>query len=417
MQKGVVKKIASMCLVVGVSISSSLAMERPPCEGPMNAQVSNGRQYRCETEFEDIGLQRAWDAGLSGNGVTIAVIDSGLNYDTFFANTKITKGRAFYYREEESGPYSVPGSEAPGNYYGNSNPDALADDTGHGTMVTQVIASIAPNATIMPIKASFSDEDDRIGDSTSCIVSGIEFAIANEADIINISMGFTENSTDELKEAIDKAVNAGCIIVASAGNDGTAETQYPAGFDNVISVGATNSDGELTDYSQKNATVNICAPGNATFRLKKVEQDNGVGWEYTNQGTSFSAPIITGVIALLKENNPGLTQEAFLSFAQGSCDPIEFTENSDVSPLPYCGAGKINVANLMEVMDIPIEAEKNDSSRDIAYTLYFLCGMAFLTMGWATLVEGDTVITTKLNKKEANKLRRKRGRNFFENSI
>lgn len=312
---------------------------------PKDTYFTEGAQYNLRGAA-GIQVQSAWAAGLSGEGVTVAVIDSGLNYSHLDVPANIARGRAFYYKEETNGRYTftVDGVTKRYNYYGNSNTSALADDMGHGTMVAGIIAAktgnsraiagIAPNATIIPIKC-FTTEEGKLGGYVSNLISGINFAVENGADIINMSWGLRKRSST-LEQAITNAANAGCILVAAAGNDGSSTLQYPAAFSNVISVGATNSSGNVTDYSQRVA-VDLCAPGSNIYSLSATDSKNAA----IASGTSFSAPTVAAAIALLKESDPTLTQGDFLTLLNGACD------TAGGSYTAYSGAGRLNLKKLL----------------------------------------------------------------------
>lgn len=297
-----------------------------------------------------ISVWSGWEAGLTGAGVTVAVIDSGLNYSHVDVPVKIARGRAFYYKEAVNGLYSltVNGVKKKYNYYGNSNVSALGDEMGHGTMVSGIIASpanngknvagIAPGVTIIPIKC-FTKEEGKLGGYVSNLISGINFAVENGADIINMSWGIKSRST-ALEQAITAASNAGCILVAAAGNDGTSGVvQYPAGYSSVISVGATDQSGNLADYSQRNSTIDLCAPGTNIYSISATNSTLSA----RGSGTSFASPAVVAAIALLKESSPTLTQEDFLNLIQDSCDPVG-EDNT------YAGEGRLNLKKLLDKM-------------------------------------------------------------------
>lgn len=322
-----------------------------------NDKSFSTKQYGLQNTDAGIRVQSAWEAGLSGDGVTVAIIDSGLNFNHVDVPAKIGRGIAYYYREKADGKYelTVNGEKKKYGYFSNSLQSALVDDIGHGTSIAGIIASpanngkniagIAPNVTILPIKC-FTKEEGKVGGLISNLVSGIEFATKNGADIINMSWGVRSRS-DALEKAINAAREAGCILVAAAGNDGStynqSSNQYPASLDNVISVGATNQAGALAYYSQRNSSVDLCAPGSLIY---SISSQSNTGLSY-GDGTSFAAPIVAAAIALLKESNPALTQEDFLEQIQGNCDPITKDEYGKTDFLGV-GAGKLNLAKLLD---------------------------------------------------------------------
>lgn len=301
-------------------------------------------------------IQAAWDAGLTGEGVTVAVLDSGLNLNHADAPVKIGQGRYYYYREEEDGPYSITENGVTKRYGYYSNPD-VTDGLGHGSMVAGIIAAntnnrvaggytggvagAAPNATLLPVKCSTTIEG-HLGGLVSNYISGIRYAVSSGADIINMSWGLTANS-EPLHKAITEAANAGCILIAANGNDAVSTPYYPAAWSEVIGVGSTNKQGGLSSFSQRNQYTDVCAPGG------DVGQDVHSLW-YTDStsmghahGCSFAAPVVVGAAALLKERDPAMTQADFLTLLKTTSD-ISTIAAADQ---PYAGAGQLNMARLL----------------------------------------------------------------------
>lgn len=309
-------------------------------------------QSHYQFNLTDINAQSAWDAGLTGEGVTVAVIDSGLNVDHLDVPTKVGRGRYYFYREEEDGRYTFNGKKY--NYYSNDN---ITDNVGHGTMVSGIIAAntnnrsssytggiagIAPNVTIMPVRC-FTSTKGHLGGYTSNLISGINYAVTNGADIINMSWGIASES-NALKKTINNAATAGCILIAAAGNDGSSTPQYPAAYPNVISVGSTNKLGGLSNFSQRTETVNICAPGGTLggqqiYSLWYTSKD-GIG---KGDGTSFSAPLVAGAAALLKEHDPSMTQADFMALLRDNSD----LDRIAAADRPYAGYGMIDLKKLL----------------------------------------------------------------------
>lgn len=322
----------------------------------------------------------AWEAGLTGEGVTVAVIDSGLNNSHEDIPAKVGRGRYFYYRPDPDGQYKLDGKPGLYSYWSSG---IWNDSLGHGSMVSGIIAapadnstgiaSIAPGATILPIRC-FTAEEGHVGGYTSNLISGINYAVANGADIINMSWGIKQDSAT-LKTAIDAAYQAGCILIAAAGNDGKAAVpQYPAAWDNVISVGATNQDGQLTYYSQRVTSVDVCAPGGSTSHpIVSLGFESPTSY-LTKVGTSFSAPAVSATAALLLEADPTMTQGDFLALLKKTSHPVTEDENGNPSPERYAGAGRMDIQALLDEAGYAgCSAQRTGTSLEV-YTAYHPVG-------------------------------------------
>ncbi|MCR4903105.1 MAG: S8 family serine peptidase, partial [Butyrivibrio sp.] len=183
-------------------------------------------------------------------------------------------------------------------------PTDTTDYVGHGTHVAGIIgaklnnsaggAGVAPGVTIRSY---------RIGDETngilySYVIAALEqVATGNdgsrEADMVNMSIGLKRYSS-ELEEAINDAYEAGVTLLASMGNDSTNYYQYPAGFDHVIAVAASDIEGLRSSYSDWGTWADIAAPGDSIY---STCYDSSTSYTYMS-GTSMSTPVVTGACAL-----------------------------------------------------------------------------------------------------------------------
>ncbi len=166
---------------------------------------------------------------------------------------------------------------------------------GHWTMVAGVIHAVAPEARLIPIKAF-----DVYGSTTTfTVIQAVNQAVALGADVINMSFSTTQSS-DALKHAIDAAKNRGISVVASAGNDARdAVGYYPAAYGNIWGVAATDQNDRLASFSNYGGHIAMTAPG--TFIISTAPGGRyAAAW-----GTSFSAPMVTGAIAVVKSVRPG----------------------------------------------------------------------------------------------------------------
>jgi subtilisin family serine protease len=158
----------------------------------------------------------------------------------------------------------------------------------HGTLVAGILAAVAPDAMIMPLRAF----DNNGSSDTFAIAKAIRWAVNNGAKVINMSFGTLTNA-QVLQTAIAYALAHNVTLVASAGNNNTSAPQYPAAYSGVISTAATNLLDIKAPFSNYGPSINMGAPG---VNIISAVPGNLYG---IVSGTSFSAPIIAGTAALV----------------------------------------------------------------------------------------------------------------------
>jgi serine protease len=235
-------------------------------------------------------VSQAWDLSKSTGNQVVAVLDTGV----------------------DAGHPDLVGHLVTG-YNAISPNSGPIDDNGHGTMTLGIIAAGANNGIgvagvgwstkAMPVKVLDANGSGYDAD----IAEGIDWAVAHGAKVINMSLG-GPGDNPVLHDAIVRANNAGVAMVAAAGNDGTGATQYPAAYQQVIAVGATDAAGALTDFSSYGPWVDLAAPGRDILSTGP-RQLTPAGFEpyWYCTGTSCSAPIVSGIAALVKNKWPLLT--------------------------------------------------------------------------------------------------------------
>lgn len=299
------------------------------------AQIPDPGQWHLDT----IDAYEAWDISMGSADVTVAVLDTGVDLDH-----PDLAGQIYMHTD------TVDNDE-------NAN-----DDDGHGTHVSGIIAAATDNglgvAGIAPdVKLIVADVfgwytvetnpgvyEDVFGALTSEIIEGVEYATENGADVINMSLGGYYYDL-AYETAIDDAVDAGTVVVASAGNDGKDEYDetegvstkcYPADFDSCISVIWTNEDDTRNPNSNYGPSKDIAAPGNAI--LSTYWKNDDPDWEYALlSGTSMAAPVVTGVVALMLSVNPDLTVDEVKNILYGTA-----TELGDPGRDDEYGHGRVN---------------------------------------------------------------------------
>ena len=273
--------------------------------------------------LNSINAPEVWAQGYTGEGVVVAVIDTGVDAS----------------HSELSSSMWVNVGEIPGNGI-DDDANGFVDDTGgwdfadgdntptdlhgHGTHVAGIIAAandgvgstgVAYGATIMPVRVLDADGTGSLYD----VALGIRYAVDNGADVINLSLGGSYSSS--LNSALAYAEQQGVFVVAAAGNDAGATPVYPAAFSadlvNVLSVGAHNGAGALASFSNDvggSGAVQVDAPGVSIYSTLP-----GNLYGYLS-GTSMATPHVAGVAALALSANPGLTPESLRSLIVEGAD-------------------------------------------------------------------------------------------------
>lgn len=293
--------------------------------------------YSEQYYISDIKAPAAWERGIFGEGVKVAVIDSGVSSSA----SDFSLGGIVYAKD-----YTDTAS---------SKLDFARDKNGHGTAVAGIIAAehnfrgiagVAPKCTLYIFKCFNADKKALNKDIISAIYSACD---EYGCDIINMSFGGTESEV--FREACDYAASKGVLMVSAAGNDGASSQKlyYPASYDNVISVGSASKTGHRATHSQRNDKVNMMAPGDGIFSLSLAMYS-------ASSGTSFAAPQVTAAAALLMSLYPSLTASDITELLYRSAN--EMTDR-------FSGFGSLNIASLFRLADLCIMARENEG------TLYY----------------------------------------------
>lgn len=296
----------------------------PDCTVTLS-ELPNDTYAAKQWSIDSLGITSAWDAGYDGEGIKIAVIDSGVNslHEDFF------------------------GTDFGVGYNATDGSNNVTDENGHGTFVTGVIAAARDNeagiagfcsqAMIIPIKCFGKSTET----SASYIISAIYEAVdVYDCDVINMSLGMEENMVS-MATAVDYATGKGTIIVSAVGNEGNSTLNYPAAYDCVIGVGAVDLNGAVPNFSEKNESVFVVAPGSDIISLSSASSH-----AYSSgSGTSYSTPFVSVAAVILKQYAPNATVSDFKTLLQAS--------SIDGGPDGYdtsYGYGKLNIENFVAVM-------------------------------------------------------------------
>ncbi len=244
-----------------------------------------------------------WDR-TRGGGVTVAVVDSGVDANPQFGHRVIL------------GP-----DLAAADRGGLVN----ADCVGHGTAMASIIAAapvpgisftgVAPAARILSVKISNSDTF-----ATGVTPQAIRDAVALGASVINLSLAAADD-VPALRSAVEFALRSNVVVVAAAGNDseqGGTGPFYPAAYPGVLSVGAIGPGGALAGFSDRRTPVSVTAPGvNVTSAYPGVFPD---AYDPAQNGTSFAAAFVSGVVALVRSAYPRLDAAQVVTRIEATAD-------------------------------------------------------------------------------------------------
>jgi type VII secretion-associated serine protease mycosin len=261
-----------------------------------------------------LGFTNAWEYS-TGKGVTVAVVDSGVN-----AGHPQLAGR-------------VRGIDLSGTHN--------TDCEGHGTQAAGIIAArddrnsgkaipfvgVAPDVRLISVKVQNNRSS---GDDGTLLARGIERAVQEGADIINVSIQNTDYPL--LRHAVRVAQRKDVLIVAAAGNTDpqkkdSEQEAYPATYPGVLSVGAIDASGALSNFSNSKSRVDVSAPGAEIISTQSNGYIGGLN------GTSYAAPYVTGVAALIKSEKPNLTSRQIIN---------RIVATADSNMVAGSGAGMVN---------------------------------------------------------------------------
>ena len=302
-----------------------------------------------------IGTPAVHAAGVWGDGVKVAVIDTGIDY---------------IHDDPDDTPYVVD-PEFLHNYKGgynflNNTTDPM-DDNGHGTHVAGILAAekngylvsgVAPHVDLYGLKILDASGN---GDESNLILA-LQWAIDNHMNVVNMSLG-THTNVPAMQTAVENAAAAGIILVAASGNTVTIQdliygcpVAYPAAYPQVLSTTFTNTNNALTGFSCTGPEVDFASPGDniiSTVPIGPCQNCDPHGYKALS-GTSMASPHLAGAVALLlsagitDQGAPGLMDDIKNQLC--STATVGFGVNS--TPIPtsdpryakYFGCGVINVS-------------------------------------------------------------------------
>jgi len=285
----------------------------------------NGKVQKLEQTvpwgIERIQATTAQQAGYTGTGVKIAILDTGIDNTHEDLNVK--------------GGYSV--------FTDSANSDPFKDGDGHGTHVAGTVAAL--NNTIGVIGVAYNVDlyavkvlDNTGSGSYAGIAQGIEWAINNGMNIINMSLGGSQSSSI-LENWCNLANNSGLLLVAAAGNSGRFNGKgdtvgYPAKYASVMAVAATDSNNKRASFSSTGPAVEIAAPG---VGILSTTPNNTYS---SYNGTSMASPHVAGAAAVLWSTNRNLTNNQVRQKLKDTALPL-----GDAN---HYGAGLVQLMNAIQ---------------------------------------------------------------------
>lgn len=253
-------------------IEEDVTVQSTPLNG--DTYLENGYSWGTKR----INADKAHEKRITGQDIKLAILDTGISNKS---RITIEKQVSFIDSDED-----------------------VADLNGHGTALSSIIASsyddsglkgVAPDVKLYVGKVLDKNGTGQYSD----IIEGIEWAIEEDVNIINMSFGGNEES-EILKHAIDKAYNQGILIISSVGNEGNENVTYPAAYNNVIGVGASDFYNQMSSLSNFGNQLELVAPG---VNIQTLDLN---GDYVSTSGTSIAASYVSGAAALLWSQNKDL---------------------------------------------------------------------------------------------------------------
>lgn len=279
-----------------------------------------------------IQADKAWDISKGSANIKVAIVDNAIWAEHPDLASKIVLQRDTYYNTNSSNPPATgdPSEWSHGTHCAGLSAAITDNEIG--------IASVGYNVSIIAIKAANNTAPDGIYG-----YPGIQYAAANGADVINMSWGGPGYSATN-QNVINSIYNMGIVLVAAAGNDDVSTPHYPSGYDNVISVAATDENDVKAWFSNFSTTVDVSAPGGSGVPgpagLMSTTYNLGTyGYYDLMSGTSMASPVAAGLAGLILSINPALTPAQVEAIMEENADNIDELNPDHIGLL---GSGRIN---------------------------------------------------------------------------
>jgi len=347
--------------------------------------------------LQKIQAELAWDFTQGNSNVVLAMVDDAvlLSHQDLTSKIWINPGEIPLNGIDDDGNGyvdDVNGWDAADN---DNNPNPFNPTNSsftHGTHCAGIsaaatnsgvgISSIGFNTTIMPVKIATSASQSLTG-----AFLGVQYAIANNADVISMSWGGGAFS-QTYQALFDQAYIQGIVCIAAAGNSNTTIPMYPASYNHVISVGATDINDSRATFSNYGATIDVMAPGVGIYSSLA-----GSNSSYGNlSGTSMACPLVSGLAALMLSYDPSLSPDDLETCLKSSCDNID-TQNP--SYIGMIGAGRVNAFNALQCLKV-ISADFSSDRQRVCQggTIQFFDQSNNSPISWNWIFPGGTPATS-----------------------
>ena len=304
--------------------------------------ISGNQYYLPLIDAED-----AWDNTTGDPNIVVAIVDDAVLIThedlqpNLWQNTGETPGNGI---DDDNNGYvdDINGWDVSDND-NNPNPPASATNSNftHGTHCAGIacaatdngigIAGMGWDVSLMAVKCKPNGAS---GPTLPDVWEGVQYAIAAEADVISMSWG-GQGSSSFNQQIINTAVNNGIVCVAAAGNDDTDTQFFPAAYQNVIAVGASNSQDQKASFSNYGSYIDVMAPG-VNILSTLAGSTSSYGYQ---SGTSMACPLVSGLCGLMLSANPNQTPAQIEQCLENGCENINAQNPNYVGQM---GAGRVN---------------------------------------------------------------------------
>ncbi|MHA1271022.1 MAG: S8 family peptidase [Candidatus Helarchaeota archaeon] len=312
-------------------------------------------------------LPDAWNLGVEGDGITVAVVDTGID-----KNHPDLKGKVVL-QEDFTTEKGTNMENVDGNGHGTHVASTIA---GTGAASKGKYKGVAPKAKLIAAKVLASNGSG----SFSGVIAGIDWAAQQDCQVMNLSLGANVygscDGTDAVCQAVDAAMDKGIVMCIAAGNSGPEAKTVgtPGCAKKVITVGATDKNDQIAWFSSRGPTADnrvkpdVCLPGVniVAARAKDTTMGTPVGSNYTSaSGTSMATPHCAGVAALIKSVKPSLSSQEVKNII------MKFTKNLNLDPNTQ-GTGRSEAFKAIKSLIDASEEEPDKETEEYSSTNFYI---------------------------------------------